>query len=77
MRTLKLIAVAVTLAALALVACESFPQGPAGTVTGRSSEYRSSTHTRWYFLTTSSRFRVEFAVYKACGEGEAYPGCAS
>lgn len=78
MRILKLLAVAVTLAALALVtACDSFPQGPAGTVTERSSEYRSSTKTRWYFLTTSRKFRVEFAVYKACGKGDAYPGCAS
>jgi|tagenome__1003787_1003787.scaffolds.fasta_scaffold18149893_2 hypothetical protein len=77
MRSLTLLAVAVTLAALALTACNPHPQGPAGTVTGKSSEYHSSTKTRWYFLTTSSRFRVGFGTYKACAPGESYPGCAS
>jgi hypothetical protein len=78
MRALKLLAVAVTLAALSLTACRpGFEQGPAGTVTGKSSEYRSSTKTRWYFLTTGSKFRVDFATYKACSKGDAYPGCAS
>ena len=78
MRTLKVLAVAATLTALALTACRpAFEQGPSGTVTGKSSEYRSSTKTRWYFLTTSSRFRVDFATYKACDKGEAYPRCAS
>lgn len=78
MRSLTLLAVAVTLTALFLVtACNPYPQGPAGTVTGKSSEYHSSTKTRWYFLATGSKFRVDFATYKACAPGEAYPGCAS
>lgn len=75
MRTLSLAAVAVTAAALALTACDPYPQGPAGTVAGRSSEFHSSTKTRWYFLTTSSKFRVDFATYKACSLGSAWPHC--
>lgn len=76
MRSLSLTAVAVTAAALALTACDPYPQGPAGTVVGKSSEFHSSTKTRWYFLTTTSRFRVDVADYNACRRGSAYPGCA-
>lgn len=71
------LAATATAALLALSACDpAFPQGPAGTVSGKSSEYHSSTKTRWYFLTTTSRFRVDFGVYNACAPGEAYPTCA-
>ncbi|MDQ0758732.1 hypothetical protein [Streptomyces canus] len=82
MRTLKLLAVAVTFAALALTACRP-AQGPAGTVVDRDRTYWSATKQWTYKLTVekadggTAKFKVLRDVYKACSEGEAYPGCVS
>ncbi|MET8080043.1 hypothetical protein [Streptomyces sp. NPDC005303] len=82
MRRLKLLAVSVTAAALALTACQP-AQGPAGTVTATHRTYWSATKQWTYKLTvrkedgSSATFKVLRSTYKACDKGEAYPGCAS
>lgn len=80
MQSLKLAAVAVTAAALALTACGP-AEGSAGTVVAKESVYKSSTKTRWYFLTTRDadgvehEFRVSKGGYDSCYRGSAYPTC--
>ena len=83
MRILKLLAVAVTCAALFLVTACRPAQGPAGTVVDRDRTYWSATKQWTYKLTvrkadgSTVKFKVLRSDYKACSEGEAYPGCAS
>jgi len=72
-----LVAAAAAVAMVALSACDPFPEGPAGTVTGKHSEYHSSTKTRWYFLTTTGTFRVDHSDYDSCKRGSSYPDCAN
>jgi hypothetical protein len=74
-RTACLAAVLAATAAITLTACDPFPPGPTGRVVGKASEYHSSTKTRWYFLTTTSKFRVPIEDYNACRVGSAYPKC--
>lgn len=75
-RTARLVVAALAATtALTLSACDAFPPGPSGRVVGKTSEYHSSTKTRWYFLTTTSKFRVSIEDYDACYIGSSYPKC--
>lgn len=82
MGRLKVLAVALTAAALALAACGP-AQGPAGTVTGKDRTYWSATKQWTYKLTvrqpdgTESTFRVLRGDYRDCHRGSAYPKCAT
>jgi hypothetical protein len=75
MRKARTVLAAATLALLLALSACGFPQGPAGRVVGKSSQYSPATKTRWYFLTTSSRFRVDISDWDACHIGSAYPKC--
>lgn len=67
-------------ALLALTAC-SPKQGPAGTVVDKDRDWKSSTKTYRYELTTRDQdgieheFKVGKSDYKACYHGSAYPKC--
>lgn len=75
-----MLAVAVTAAALAVTACGP-KQGPAGTVVGKDRDWKASTKTYRYELTTRDssgvehEFRASKADYDACYHGSAYPKC--
>ena len=81
MRKTTTLAAAALTATLALTACQP-GQGPAGTVISKDDTYWSATKQWTYELTvrkpdgTRSEFRVTRSVYRACGEGAAYPACA-
>ena len=67
---------------LALAACNnSYEQGPAGQVVGKDRDYKSSTKTYRYELTTRDKqgveteFKVSKSDYDACYQGSAYPRC--
>lgn len=76
------LAVAAVLSAVFVVSCTP-EQGPAGTVVDRDRTYWSATKQWTYKLTVrkpdgdTAKFKVLRGTYKACSEGEAYPGCAS
>lgn len=77
-----ILTLAVVLAAAFIASCTP-EQGPAGTVVDRDRTYWSATKQWTYKLTVrtqdgdTAKFKVLRSTYKACSEGEAYPGCAS
>jgi hypothetical protein len=92
-RTLAVLGIVLTAAALALTACDSHPQGPAGRVVVKDSDYEchftgigkhrhQSCH--WeYELTTRDHdgqdheFEVSSSVYDDCRRGSSYPRCTN
>ncbi|MDH6449624.1 MULTISPECIES: hypothetical protein [Streptomyces] len=79
-RTIRLAAVS-AVAALLLAACGELPQGPAGRVIDKDTDYQPATKTSDYFLTVRTpegeedEFEVSSDDYDRCYRGSAYPGC--
>ena len=70
---------ALLLALLATVtACEkTYPAGPTGTVTDRSSAYFKSGGWKFWLTVDGTKFRVSRADYRGCVRGSAYPACTN
>jgi hypothetical protein len=78
----RLFIAALAACALALAACgPTYPEGPAGKVVGKDRDYKASTKTYKYELTTRDKagneheFRVSKSDYDDCFHESQYPKC--
>ncbi|WP_055566026.1 hypothetical protein [Streptomyces atriruber] len=78
----RLLVAVLAAVALALAGCgPTYPEGPAGKVVDKDRDYKSSTKTYKYELTTRDNkgqqheFRVSSSDYDDCVRGARYPKC--
>lgn len=80
-RIRAVLAAATTTALLSLLAGCGYPQGPAGRVVDKDKDYKASTKSWKYELTTRGKdsqeheFRVTRRDYSRCYLGSSYPRC--